>query len=96
MRVNAVNELPGLVGRDGRLPGVASEDAGLAWVGVPEADAVFDGCRSREVKGEAIRGNYPGYVPGRQLRIAREARLVQQRRLRPQADCNVQYHKFTT
>ena len=47
-------------------------------------------------KETAIRGNYPGYVPGRQLMIAREARLVQQRRLRPQADCNVQCHKFTT
>jgi hypothetical protein len=35
-------------------------------------------------------------VSGRQLLIAREARRVQQRRLRPQADCNVQYNKFTT
>jgi len=34
--------------------------------------------------------------PGRQLLIAREARRVQQRRLRPQADYNMQYHKFTT
>ena len=35
-------------------------------------------------------------MPGRQLLIAREARRVQQRRLRPQADYNMQYEKFTT
>ena len=34
-------------------------------------------------------------MPGRQLLIAREARRVQ-RRLRPQADYNMQYEKFTT
>jgi hypothetical protein len=47
-------------------------------------------------KERPIRGNYPGCMPERQLLIAREARRVQQRRLRPQADCNVQYDEFTT
>ena len=47
-------------------------------------------------KERPIGGNYPGYMSGRQLLIAREARRVQQRRLRPQADCNMQYDRFTT
>ena len=36
------------------------------------------------------------YVSGRQQLIAREVRRVQQRRLGPQADCDVQWNKFTT
>ena len=70
-----MNELPGLVDRDARLRGLASEDAGLAWAEVSGADAVSDGLRSREVNGEAHSRQLSRVLPGRQLRIAREARL---------------------
>ena len=84
-----MNELPGLVDRDARLPRLALEDAGVPWAEAPEG-AVSDCGRSTEVKGKGpIQGNYPGYLPGRQLLIAREARHLQQRRLRPQADYNM-------
>jgi hypothetical protein len=60
MRVNAVNELPGLVDRDARLPGVASEDAGAPLAGALKAGVVSDGLSSREVKGK---GPFQGTIP---------------------------------
>ena len=95
-----MNELPGLVDREARLPGVASEDAG-----VPRA------CRGREhqqsvcypiveevekSKERAHLKQLSRCIPGRQLSSLVRRGVYNKRRLRPQADYNMQYGKVTT